>query len=428
LRFRRRVNVLMIVVLATGVILTGATMLAQISHAAGSGGWTGPRNLSQSGSGSSIGPDLGVDMQGAVHATWMTGTSPTKDLCYARSTDGGNTWPTCHVIDTGYDSSNGSLAVEADGTAHVAWWDRVGTESWLYYSSGTGTAWASPAALQTGGDISEPATAVANGIVHIVFSYKPGPFGSDLYYKRKYVTDTVWSFTTIISDTGYSSLHPSLDTDPAGDLHLAWHDEVRFPDETGLGIIYYMSGTVGPVSTEWSPAITVSNGITEATAPDVRVGSDYTVHLAFGERISDTEQYVYYVSFPAASPPDPVSATLVPGSQVDVSRLVPYYPSPSIALIGSTQVHLVWNGAASGDMSDRVYYAMSDDQGDHWSDPVAIARGTPSLGQGLATIASDGRVLHLAWQQSKSAAAYDIHYSRHFPFVRILPLGFKNYP
>jgi hypothetical protein len=134
------------------------------------------------------------------------------------------------------------------------------------------------------------------------------------------------------------------------------------------------------------------------------------------------------VNFPAGSPPDPVSATLLPGSQVDVSRLVPYYPSPSIALIGTTQVHLVWNGAMSGDLSDRVYYSMSDDQGEHWSEPVPISSGSAPWAQGFAAIASDANLLHVAWQRQESTSDHDIDYSRHFPVARVLPLAFKSYP
>jgi hypothetical protein len=427
LNLLHRVNVLVIAVAATGMIMVAATLLAQTSHASNPGGWTYPCDVSQSGTGYTIGPDLEVDTQGNLHLIWMTGTLASKDSFYAMSTDSGGTWPTTHLIDTEDDSSNASRAVDTDGTVHLAWWDLVGVEanSWLYYVSGVGTTWDAPYALATGDDINEPVIVVANGIIHIVFSYKPTD-NFDLYYKRRYVTDTNanWSLTTLISDTGSSSLHANMATDPDGNLHLAWHDQHGSLDD----IVYYISGTVGPASTEWSSAIVVSNGITEATAPGIGVGSDNIVHIAFGKKISNYEQYVYYVNFPVDSPPDPVSATLVPGSQVDVSRLVPYYPSPSIALVGTTQVHLIWNGAMSGDLSDRVYYATSDDQGENWSEPVPISPGSVPWAQGFATIASDANLFHVAWQQQESLADHDIYYSRRFPVAWILPFALKTYP
>lgn len=428
MRSQRRVISLMIAILATCVIMVAATLLAQASHASESGRWTTPRDVSQSGNTYSIAPDLVVDTQEDVHLIWMTGTtsSASKDLYYAKSTDSGSTWSAKHHINTVDDSSDGSLAVGSDGTAHITWWEKEGTVFKLYYASGVGAAWGPPTQiLQTGGDIWEPRIAVANGIVHIVFSYKPDQPGQhdwDLYYTRK---DTTWSLPpTIVTDTASDfSRHARIVADPDGNLHLTWHDEDGGLDD----IVYYISGTVSPISTIWSRTIKVSNGITEATAPNIAVGSDKTVHIAFGSKIRRDVQYVYYVNFPMGSPPDPISATLVPGSEVDVSQFIPYYPSPSLALRGDTEVHLVWNGAMSGDISDRVYYAISADQGASWSEPIPLS-GDDAWADGFGAIAVDATKVHVAWQQKVSINDHDIYYTRHFPVARFVPLGFKNYP
>jgi len=245
----------------------------------------------------------------------------------------------------------------------------------------------------------------------------------DVFYSRS-EAGGAWSPATTTVETRASSLNARVAAEPAGDLHVVWEEN------TSPHQIYYISGTVGTTGTLWSMPITVSLGLTQtATTPDIVVGSDDTVHVVFGANVSGQQyvQDIYYASFPVTDA-GIVSATLIPGSRVKVSQLLPTYSSPAVALLGSDQVHVVWNGWKAGDYSDadRIYYAVSEDGGLSWSEPVPVSPrdGWPD---GFPSLAADETFVHVVWQEKVSGMDQDIYYTRRFPVRIPFPLGLKVY-
>ena len=136
-------------------------------------------------------------------------------------------------------------------------------------------------------------------------------------------------------------------------------------------------------------------------------------------------QDVYHASFPISNTDD-ISPTLVGESRVLVSQQLPTYASPVIACDGPDDLHLVWNGIRGSDIWDRIYYAVSHDGGATWSQPLAVSPDD-AWPDGFPTLATDGTLCHVAWQQKELGSDNDIYYSHSLPFVWHLVLALKDY-
>lgn len=425
-----RFTYLTVIGLSTCMVMLAATRLAQAGALPSSGRWTYPREVSHSEGLSSKGPRLALNSMGNPHLIWTENTAGSVGLHYAKSDDLGSVWSYLDPKTTDLVPYDGAMALSAGGTLHACWCEANAPFGlfWLYCTKRSQVGWGTRAKVtdsDTGRDIRQPSIAVTNNLIHLVWSQQPvtgtGSTAWDLHYSRSN-NGLNWLPPSKFADTEKASQSAAMASDRHDNLHVVWQ-ESGTPWE-----IMYISGTVGIDSTVWSSPITVSVNVdATATDPDIAVGSDDTVHIVFGKRVSDEVQYVYYANFPIDDP-SAVSPIMIPGSLVDVSQLLPKYPSPSIAVTGTGELHVAWNGKMGGDYYDRIYYAMSEDYGASWSDPVAIS-SNDAWPDGFATIATDGTLVHVGWQQQEEPLFdQDIYYARDFPVVLMSPLIFKNYP
>jgi len=409
--------------------LFAATYTAHASHVATQGGWPPPVELSQNRDETSRGPDLALAQEGDLHVIWMEPEpgGVTFTVHHASSSDQGSNW-TYSVPLTAESSSREQAAMDVDeyGGAHTVWIEHPGGFD-LWYGLVSEDSWEKHWIRGTDAVtyMVAPDVVVTPGFVHTVWS-ESGPAGSqlDIFYSSTQSGEH-WSPATTTVETRFSAFDPRVAADAAGDLHLVWQEYATPPQ------IYYISGTVYTTETVWSiMPITVSLGLTQtATTPDIVVGSDNTVHVVFGVDVESQEQVqdIYYASFPATDA-GAVSATLIPGSRVTVSHQLPTYASPAIALFGDDQVHVAWNGWKEGDNwdSDRIYYAVSEDGGLSWSEPVPVSP-KDSRPDGFPSLAADAEFVHVVWQEKDPPTDQDIYYTRRFPVRIPLPLGLKEF-
>jgi len=384
-----------------------------------------PQEVSQSGAAKSLGPDMVVEDSGIIHLIWMDDKLGQADLYYVKSEDQGNTWSDAERIPTSFQSQHGSFALDITGTIHACWWD-YGVDPFnqfsLEYAQRTADTWLQETIVLTASDIQEPRIAEAADYVYVIWSNKLA-LDLDLFYSRKPASGGSFSDATVITDTADSSIHAEISVDSSGNLHVVWQEDTEDGQE-----IMYISGTVGAGQTTWFTPITVTADLTpDATMPDVVVGDDCVVHTVFGVDVAapQTTQDIYYASFPLSNTED-ISPTIIPGSRVLVHRQLPTYASPSLALRGPDEVHVVWNGVKGADLVERIYYAVSEDHGASWSEPMAIS---PDDGwaDGFSTIGTYETLVHVAWQQKGLVDDSDIYYSHSLPFFVLYPLALKDY-
>lgn len=388
-------------------------------------GWMIPQDVSQSGAAAaSKGPRIAIDSDGHLHLIWMDDRAGQADLYYARSVDVGNTWWDGEGIPTTPESNQGSLALGSDGTIHACWWEQTSEMYSLLHAERTTGGWSlQPTVVVTGSKIFYPTIAGAGDYLHVVWSGKPSNDGPSLYYTRKPKIDGTWCDPTAITDTAPMSMSGRMAVDASDNLHVVWHERT-----TPYHQVMYVSGTVGISQTTWSTPITVSAGLAQnATTPGIDVDDDFVVHVVFAVDVAgqDDTQDIYYASFPLSNT-EGISPTAIPGSRVRVSEQLPFWASPSIALDGLDEVHVVWHGAMDTDLWERIYYVVSEDHGANWSPPMAISPDD-DWADGFPTIATDGTLVHVAWQQEGLGSASDIYYSHSLPIFTLFPFVVKDY-
>jgi hypothetical protein len=418
--------------LAVAVMGISATLLvaaytAYASPATVQGGWPPPLDLSQSGDSISRGPDLSLAENGDLHVIWMQPQGATITVYHAGSDDRGSNWSySVPLAPASTDRLEAAMDVDPYGIAHVVWIEHPGSFQLRYAMLWEGS-WEGMAGINETGPVTymvAPDVVATPDFVHAVWSETaPAGFQTDIFYSRSEGGGS-WSPATTTVETPLTSLNSAIAADATGNLHLVW-EENSTPRE-----IYYISGTVGTTRTVWSLPITVSAGLTQtATTPDIVVGSDGTVHIVFGVNVYEQQyvQDIYYASFPMSDALG-VSATLIPGSRVKVSQLLPTFASPAVALFGDDQLHVAWNGWRAGDYanSDRIYYAVSENGGVSWSEPVPVSP-KDSWPDGFPSLAADEKFVHVVWQEKVSNTDQDIYYTKRFPVRAPLPLVLKAF-
>jgi hypothetical protein len=430
--FPRRMAFLVAATASTLLLLLVAGLTAWASSLAVEGGWPAPTELSQSGDTTSQGPTLLLEDDGTLHAIWTQQAAISDTLYYtvypATSIDGGGNWShTTPLTPSTSDRFEATADMDDYGGLHLVWRESPGQHQ-VWYAEFRNSSWKTRAmitATESVTNICGPDVEVAGDLLHAIWSEETlGPGGSnpyDVFYSRS-DSGEVWSTPAPAAATGRTSLQLRLAGDQHNDLHVVWWED------TDPRKILYISGTVGAEETVWSAPITISEGLTQSAAtPCITVGSDDVVHVAFGVDVENQQhvQDVYYAHFPI-SDTDSISATLIPGSRVDISQLLPTYASPALALFDTDDVHLAWNGMKTGDYSDRIYYSTSQDGGTTWSDP-APATPRDSFPDGFASLAADGEFVYLLYQEKVSGDDQDIYYTKRFPVRITFPLALKVY-
>lgn len=431
--FSRRLVFLIIPTASILLLLVVAGLTAWASSPATEGGWPPPIELSQSGSSSSQVPSLLLEDDGTLLAFWMQQAAVTDTLYYtvypARSTDGGNNWSyTTPLTPTTTDRYEAAVDMGEYGGQRLVWNEhpQQGPDV-LWYGQLLDTGWEEPSRITTPETetvrIVGPDIEVAGDWIHALWSEMAGGATTrkfDLFYSRSEGGDD-WSAPIPAADTGNTSKDVSVASDQHDNLHVVWQEYTSPPE------ILYISGTIyATTDTVWSAPITISVGFSETT-PAIAVGSDDVVHVVFGVDVQGQQhvQDVYGAHFPIWDTGS-ISPTLIPGSRVDVFHLLPTYASPAIALVGTDDLHVVWNGMKTGDFAERVYYCVSEDGGTTWSEPVP-ATPRDSWPDRFASVAADGQFVYLLYQQQGSGADQDIYYTKRFPVRLAFPLALKVY-
>jgi hypothetical protein len=310
-------------------------------------------------------PSLFVDNMGTVHVAWADttdygGSDCDTDIFY-KSKPAGEEWTTTEVVST--ESTGGSwypsLYVDSDYTVHIAWEDET------FYSGGiyrdifykykpAGGSWTAVDIVNTG--ISRlPSLAVdSNGTVHVAWHEESSCLGNrgirDIFYKSK-TPGGSWSAAELVStestDNSYSA---SLSVDHLGTVHVTWHDLTNYNGCGGDRDIFYKSRLSGG---DWTTTEVVSTESTSASwSPSLAVDSNATVHVAWYDYTSYIGgiSNIFYKSKPAG---EGWTTTEVVSTESTYSC-----STPSLAVDHNNTVHVVWedsNFGGSGCDTDIFY-------------------------------------------------------------------------
>nr|MDO8085029.1 hypothetical protein [Candidatus Sigynarchaeum springense] len=332
-----------------------------------SGPWSVTDVVSTESTGSSYNPSLAVDAGGNVHVAWYdttdyAGSGPDTDIFYKRWDAATRTWSVTEVVSTESTGSsyNPSLAVDAGGNVHVAWHDTTD-----YAGSGIDT---------------------------------------DIFYKRWDTATRTWSVTEVVStESTSSSNYPSLAVDAGGNVHVAWHDDT---DYAGSGIDWDIFYKCKPAGGAW-PAATVvisSESTGSSQYPSLAVDAGCNVHVSwddntnYGGSGSDIDIFYKYKlaggAWPAAT--EVISTESTSNSQY-----------PSLAVDAGGNVHVTWedytNYAGSGTDWDIFYKCKST--GGAWpAETEVISTESTSNSYNPSLMVDAGGNVHATWQDNTDYA------------------------
>lgn len=383
--------------------------------------WSAARNISNSdGLVAATDPHIGVDYNGYLHFIWIDDRTGDGDLYYTKSTDGGANWSAFDPITDTHALRQSDIELGSNDTVHVAFvkvWNESYQEYYIEYAKKSpGEAW--QVSDMPGGAVYQhsPALVVSGDYSYAVWVREGGTGSFQIFYSYKPLTGDTWSTPEMITTTASTSLYPDVIADSHGNVHLVWQEGDVNPT------IWYSQGSWNG-SLNWSPVITVSQSLTDCATPAIAVGSDDYLHVAWGQKISREEQYVYYANFPY-NDTSSITPVQVFTEAVGVSELAPTYLFPRVAIRGDSEIHLVWH--AKGEITDQIWYAVSEDKGNSWSSPIKISR-EPARQALSPDIALDEKVGHVVWQGKDEEGKYQVMYSRGFPYARYFPVIIQGF-
>ncbi len=261
---------------------------------------------------------IAVDRNGTVHVTWHNVWA--KELRYATHVTGSAAFSAPSTVDTGDSGQFNSLAVDAAGTVHIAYFKENGAADQLKYASGSPGAWTLTTITTTGGADVGAYASLALSATGVHVAYLNGSAGLG------YATNTSGSWVVrTLDDRPSVGLFASLAVDTTGALFATHYDAVE--------------GDL--VLSRWREYSTHKLDLTAATSVDdtaVAVDSLGFLHIAFRDGGGNTGELKY-----ATNRPDGLWRSELVDTVVDVEW-------PSIGVAGDGTVHMFYYDDDNNDL------------------------------------------------------------------------------
>lgn len=353
--------------------IVGVLGSAHPSVAAPSTAWTRPVPVSDiQKTPSSWFPDLAVGSDGSVHIIWSSGLpgakkeDPTKDLLMYRELRNG-TWSPVNDIDNtgqgGYTVRN-SIIMGQDGRLHILVRQGLVTTylSAPWDSAWSARSWSKPRAINGGSSYFNALAMDNQGALHILWNEAisddpkgPKPicsFCADLFYRHSSDGGKSWSAPINLSQSLEGSVKQQIKVDRQNYLHVVWEE----------GFDWYAS--------QGQPTAGVYRRSRDG-------GQSWDAPVRF--------------TLPALIPQQPISTPTSDATPVPTPAPIPDAPRQMTIGLYQNRAPLV---VYRGNVTDKLYYQFSEDQGETWSKTAAIpgiyARGINDTDHDDYSLATDG--------------------------------------
>ena len=427
--------------LALVLLVSGLTTVAL---AADELEWPGttPENISASVWDRAWQPSMAAGDTGRMVVAWSDeSVDHDRNISAVDSSDNGRSWSSPQVV--AEDADRPLLlpgTAVAEGRSFVSWSRQSSSPGGYVFhvyetELGTGVERQVPGSL--GYDWpSWPRLAEDGNQLHMVFH--GADHAPNILYTSRFLTDTDWLTAAVVyTHTGaIGSFYPALAVEPGEDkLHLVWEERAGNLDRKVL----YMEGDASGPTVNWSPAVTLSTGITLSVWPSVVASSAGDVYVVWGEQVgtgdvADREHYVRFSHRDSSgvwSTPKRIDA-----EPVQVNHLIPTAVTLSMALLeddGHVRFCVAWHGFRQGDndAAEEVVVSCSTNQGATWTSPQNMSRTSGSEATSIVpAIVFDGAdELHGVWQERAGGDAvfdYQIYHTRRLDKRVYLPLMMRR--
>jgi hypothetical protein len=365
-------------------------------------------------------PKILCSDDGILYVTWIDTRDGDYNIYFSRSEDGGRTWlaPNVRISDTpiGTYGGLGPTTIDESGILFTAWtilnkYRRADKHILFAKSLDRGDTWTPDVQVDDGTRSSKSSPVVcvgSNGHIYVVWEdYRPYD-DSDIYFARSTDGGETWTDPNIrVNDDPSSYQHcPSMVIDPWGDLYVTYDCQA----DGVYSRIYLVKSSDGGET--WSkPHIQVDdNRPGDHYLPELAVDQGGTIYASWSWRGGD------HILFAKSS--DGGEFWSRPSIRIDYAP--DYYfwnDHSSIAVDEAGNVYVTWEAWNSGDSYPDVFFGMSTDGGQTWTNPSVRVNDETLNTQYLPTLAVDGHWnAYIAWTDSRNDGG-DIYFSRTVPVL-----------
>ncbi len=385
--------------------------------------WTTTEVVSTESTGGSHTPSLATDSAGNIHIAWnddtdYAGAGGDEDIFYKRWDASTSAWTTTEVVSTESTDFSywPSIAVDSAGNIHIAWQDDTdyagsGTDTDIFYKhwNSSSSSWSATEVVSTestGGAYAPSLATDSAGNIHIAWDdytdYAGAGTEEDIFYKRWDASTSAWTTTEVVSteSTDHSG-YPSLATDSAGNIHIAWQDYTDYAGAGGDEDIFYKRWDHSSLT--WTTTEVVSTESTlYADFSSLVVDSAGNIHVAWNDGAnyagSGIDMDIFYKHWDASTS----SWTL---TEVVSTESTEPSGSPSLVVDTVGNIHVVWK-----DLTD---YTGAGTDGDIF---YKIYAGSPTAPE-LAFInpnPTEINTINLDWNNISLATSYFVYRSDYY--------------
>jgi len=308
-------------------------------------------------------PSLCLDTSGNPHIAWYDETSGNNEIYYLKWD--GSAWvdvdgsgqESINISNNSGNSCHPSLYLDTSGNPHIAWYDDSSGNYEIYYFKWNGSAWVDADGTgtesinisNTGFTSLNPSLCLdTSGNPHIAW-YEDW----EIYYLKW--NGSAWvdadgsgQESINISNNSGTSYSPSLYLDGTGNPHIAWYD-----DTSGNAEIYYLkwngSAWVDADGTG-AESVKISHNSGSSGSPSLYLDTSGSPRIAWGDRTPGNYE-IYYLKWNGSAWVD------VDGSgqeSINISNNYGHSRRPSLCLDTSGNPHIAWYDYSSG--NDEIYY------------------------------------------------------------------------
>ena len=243
------------------------------------GSWTLPHNISHT-SGASGGPRIAIAADDTLHVVWYDNTPGYYLVYHAYKSNGyWNNAPLSQAQGTAPD-----VMVDDTSTVHVVWQEKgVGSSYYeVFHTQWNGHSWSLPENVSdTPGSHSLSAVVAGGGSnIHILWEEQLSQ-NSQIYHSSGH--QGYWSVPNPVCRDSRQGHQPALAVDGMGYAYVIWLEGQRF-----------LGSQIGPTGGEWWPPYIVAQSAYGLNHPSMDVGPDGSIHAVWAERSEDGFWEVMY--------------------------------------------------------------------------------------------------------------------------------------
>jgi hypothetical protein len=334
-----------------------------------------------------------------LYVIWVDTRDGNYDIYFSRSEDYGRTWlkPNVRISDISTsDYGGGDLTTDVDGILYATWYRYCyGDDYHIFFAKSLdrGDTWTADVQVDDGSDDNKynPEIAVGPTGINVVWrDFRPYD-DSDIYFARSTDGGETWTNPNIkVHEDSYGyQLHPGIDVDPWGAIYVVYESWGDYSN------IYLVKSIEDGETWSW-PHVQVDDGrLGNHYFPELAVGQDGTIYVSWSWWGGD------HILF--AKSTDGGETWNRPNIQVDYAPSNYFWNDhSSIAVDETGNIFVTWDAYNYDDAYPDIFFGMSTDGGDTWTNPSVRVNDGTYLSQSRPAIAcGDTRQAYIVWKDSR---------------------------